>query len=87
MVTTEQRAWFDDTSRLLGLDGLAVLGFTDGSDGPVVYLETADERGAELSRVRYQGAPEQGAADHLAAGPADRWPAAAVGVEQASLAM
>lgn len=34
----------DDTSRLLGLDGLAVVGVADGPDGPLVQLETADER-------------------------------------------
>jgi transposase len=33
----------DDTSRLLGLDGLAVVGVNDGPDGPVVHLVTADE--------------------------------------------
>jgi transposase len=34
----------DDTSRLLGLDGLAVVEVQDGPDGPVVYVETTDER-------------------------------------------
>jgi transposase len=34
----------DDTSRLLGLGGLAVVEVQDGSDGPVVHLETIDER-------------------------------------------
>ena len=33
----------DDTSRLLGLDGLAVVGVSDGPDGPVVQLATAEE--------------------------------------------
>jgi transposase len=34
----------DDTSRLLGLDGLAVVGVADGPHGPVVQVNTADER-------------------------------------------
>ncbi|QSB16867.1 ISL3 family transposase [Natronosporangium hydrolyticum] len=34
----------DDTSRLLGLDGLAVVGVTDGPQGLVVQVNTADER-------------------------------------------
>jgi transposase len=34
----------DDTSRLLGLAGLAVVGVEDGLDGPVVHVVTADER-------------------------------------------
>lgn len=34
----------EDTSRLLGLAGLAVVGVQDGSDGPVVHLVSADER-------------------------------------------
>jgi transposase len=34
----------EDTTRLLGLDGLAVVGVEDGSDGPVVHLATADEQ-------------------------------------------
>lgn len=34
----------DDTSRLLGLDGLAVVGVTDGPHGLVVQVNTADER-------------------------------------------
>ena len=34
----------EDTSRLLGLTGLAVALVEDGSDGPVVHLETADEQ-------------------------------------------
>lgn len=34
----------DDTSRLLGLDGLAVVGVADGPDGPVVQVQTADDR-------------------------------------------
>jgi transposase len=34
----------DDTSRLLGLDGLAVVGVEDGPDGLVVQVQTADER-------------------------------------------
>jgi transposase len=33
----------DATTRLLGLDGLAVTGVEDGLDGPVVHLVTADE--------------------------------------------
>lgn len=35
----------DDTTRLLGLEGLAVVGVEDGADGPVVRLVTADEAG------------------------------------------
>jgi len=34
----------DATTRLLGLDGLAVAGVDDGTDGPVVHLVTADEQ-------------------------------------------
>lgn len=34
----------DDTSRLLALDGLAVVEVQDGPDGPVVHVETVDER-------------------------------------------
>ena len=34
----------NDTTRLLGLDGLAVVGVADDTDGPVVHLVTADER-------------------------------------------
>ena len=34
----------NDTTRLLGLDGLAVVGVADGPDGPVVDLVTADEQ-------------------------------------------
>jgi len=34
----------DDTTRLLGLDGLAVTGVQDGTEGPVVHLATADEQ-------------------------------------------
>jgi transposase len=34
----------DDTSRLLGLDGLAVVGVQDGPDGLLVQVQTADER-------------------------------------------
>ncbi|WP_341720516.1 ISL3 family transposase [Micromonospora sp. FIMYZ51] len=34
----------EDTTRLLGLAGLAVVGVADGSEGPVVDLVTADER-------------------------------------------
>jgi transposase len=34
----------DATTRLLGLDGLAVTAVDDGVDGPVVHLVTADER-------------------------------------------
>lgn len=34
----------DDTSRLLGLDGLAVVGVQDGPEGLVVQVNTADER-------------------------------------------
>ncbi|GAA3479627.1 transposase family protein [Streptomyces yanii] len=33
-----------DTTRLLGLDGQAVVGVADDTDGPVVHLVTADER-------------------------------------------
>jgi hypothetical protein len=33
----------NDTTRLLGLSGLAVVGVEDGMDGPVVHLVTADE--------------------------------------------
>ncbi|WP_284706306.1 transposase family protein [Micromonospora phytophila] len=33
----------EDTTWLLGLAGLAVVGVADGSDGPVVDLVTADE--------------------------------------------
>jgi transposase len=33
----------NDTTRLLGLDGLAVVRVADGMDGPVVHLVTADE--------------------------------------------
>ncbi|MFC8262082.1 transposase family protein [Streptomyces sp. NPDC057291] len=33
----------NDTTRLLGLHGLAVVGVADGTDGPVVHLVTADE--------------------------------------------
>ncbi|MBQ0905320.1 transposase family protein [Micromonospora sp. U21] len=35
---------FNDTTRLLGLAGLAVTGVADGPDGPVVDLVTADEQ-------------------------------------------
>jgi transposase len=34
----------EDTTRLLGLAGLAVVGVEDGLDGPVVHVVTADER-------------------------------------------
>jgi transposase len=34
----------NDTTRLLGLDGLAVVGVGGDPDGPVVHLVTADER-------------------------------------------
>lgn len=34
----------DATTRLLGLDGLAVTGVADGPHGPVVDLVTADEQ-------------------------------------------
>uniref|UniRef100_UPI0029C9B07D ISL3 family transposase n=1 Tax=Micromonospora sp. RTP1Z1 TaxID=2994043 RepID=UPI0029C9B07D len=34
----------EDTTRLLGLDGLAVVRVDDGVDGPVVHLVTADEQ-------------------------------------------
>jgi transposase len=34
----------NDTTRLLGLEGLAVTGVDDGVDGPVVHLVTADEQ-------------------------------------------
>jgi transposase len=34
----------NDTTRLLGLDGLAVVGVADDTDRPVVHLVTADER-------------------------------------------
>jgi len=34
----------DDTSRLLGLHGLAVVGVSGGPDGLVVQVSTADER-------------------------------------------
>jgi hypothetical protein len=34
----------DATTRLLGLDGLAVAGVADGPRGPVVALVTADEQ-------------------------------------------
>src|SRR6266545_1680010 len=34
----------NDTTRLLGLDGLAVIGVEDGPVGPVVHVVTADER-------------------------------------------
>ena len=34
----------NDTTRLLGLAGLAVTGVADGMDGPVVHLVTADEQ-------------------------------------------
>jgi transposase len=34
----------NDTTRLLGLDGLAVVGVADDLDGPVVHLVTADEQ-------------------------------------------
>ncbi|WP_346533850.1 ISL3 family transposase [Micromonospora sp. DPT] len=34
----------EDTTRLLGLAGLAVVGVADGADGPVVDLVTADEQ-------------------------------------------
>ncbi|WP_432976220.1 transposase family protein [Dactylosporangium sp. CA-233914] len=33
-----------DTTRLLGLDGLAVVGVADDPKGPVVHLVTADEQ-------------------------------------------
>jgi hypothetical protein len=33
----------NDTTRLLGLDGLAVVGVEDGPAGPVVHVVTADE--------------------------------------------
>lgn len=35
----------NDTTRLLGLDGLVVCGVTDGMTGPVVHLQTTDEVG------------------------------------------
>jgi transposase len=34
----------DDTTRLLGLDGLAVTAVQDGAEGPLVHLATADEQ-------------------------------------------
>jgi len=34
----------NDTTRLLGLEGLAVVKVVEGEHGPVVHLETADER-------------------------------------------
>lgn len=34
----------DDTSRLLGLEGLAVAGVEDGPDGLVVQVQTVDEQ-------------------------------------------
>ena len=34
----------DDTSRLLGLHGLAVVGVADGPEGLVVQVQTGDER-------------------------------------------
>lgn len=34
----------NDTTRLLGLDGLAVTGVDDGPDGPLVHLVTVDEQ-------------------------------------------
>ena len=34
----------NDTTRLLGLDGLVVVGVADDTDGPVVHLVTADEQ-------------------------------------------
>ncbi|MER7009459.1 transposase family protein, partial [Dactylosporangium sp. NPDC000555] len=34
----------NNTTRLLGLHGLAVVGVADDPDGPVVHLVTADEQ-------------------------------------------
>src|SRR5258708_4507120 len=40
----EATGMVNDTTRLLGLDGLAVVAVKDGVDGPVVHLVTADEQ-------------------------------------------
>jgi transposase len=49
----------NDTTRLLGLEGLAVVKVVEGEHGPVVHLETADERaracpecGVEAARMK-----------------------------------
>ena len=44
LITRRVMGMVEDTTRLLGLAGLAVVGVVDGSDGPVVDLVTVDER-------------------------------------------
>ena len=50
----------DDTSRLLGLDGLAVVGVEDGPDGPVVQVVTADENARNCPQCRTRARRSKG---------------------------
>ncbi len=50
----------DDTSRLLGLDGLAVVGVRDGPDGLVVQVQTVDERARVCPRCGTQARRSKG---------------------------
>lgn len=61
----------NDTTRLLGLDGLVVVAVEDVTDrqGSVVHLATGDEQAA-VPAVRYAGQPSQAVGEHQAAAAA-----------------
>jgi transposase len=50
----------EDTTRLLGLAGLAVLRVDDGVDGPVVRLVTADEQAGLCPRCGTRASRSKG---------------------------
>lgn len=75
------------TTRLLGLDGLAVVGVEDGMAGPFVHLVTAGERGPAVSGLWHPGAPVEGAAGDSASRPACGRSAAAAGVGEAAVVL
>lgn len=76
-----------DTTRLLGLDGVAVVGVADDTDGPVVHLVTADERARHCPDC---GARARRSKGRWVTRPRDlvgRWPPTTAGVGQAPLAL
>jgi hypothetical protein len=77
----------NDTSRLLGLEGLAVVGVKATADDVVVHLVTAYEQAGVCPECGALARRLKGLGDNPAAGSTGRWPPASAGLAQASLVL